>query len=243
MTRVSYIKRRLPFLQAHVTDCISALDVFVTSHCCVERKRDLKELVTWLCRYSWRCSLSTEGGNCKYGVGKFEQWSSKGWQCWHCTEYSIIHGIFIFFFIELHVKNHWVNCLFFLSESPLCLPGVFLIYEIVRQLHRKFCLKWIKHKYFAKLHKLHLSFTHGIISVGYLIVHGRSKNKLVYHSITWAMNGTSTLLKIIQTTKMINLNSAWPQSLSQCYHSHLCDVSVHVYVLTHRAFFSVNKTP
>lgn len=47
---------------------------------------------------------------------------------------------FFFFLIELHVKNRRVNCLF-LSESPLYLPGVFLIYEIVRQLHRKFYLK------------------------------------------------------------------------------------------------------
>lgn len=100
-------------------------------------------------------------------------------------------NIFFLFLIELHVKNRRVNCLF-LSESPLYLPGVFLIYEIVRQLLRKFYLKWIQHKYFAMYNKMHLSLTHGIISVGYLTVSGRSKNKLVFHSTKWVGNGTST---------------------------------------------------
>lgn len=83
------------------------------------------------------------------------------------------------------MKNHRVNCLF-LTESPLYLPGVFLICEIVTQLHRNFYLKLIKHKYSAMYHKIQLSFAREIISVGYaghLIVSGGSKIKLVYCSI------------------------------------------------------------
>lgn len=162
-----------------MTGCISALDVFLTSQCCVEWKRNLKELVTWLCRYSWRYSLSTEGGNCKYGMGKFKQWSSKGWQCWHCTEYSIIHGIFIFFLF------YWAPCEKFQGKLPFSEWITFVLAWSVPNIWntqaalQKILFKMNQTQIFcnvAETASFLYSWNH---IIGYLIVSRRTKNKFI----------------------------------------------------------------